>query len=134
MGKKLLTTLSTMGPSYKISFELFINSFTGVNLQHERYAEVLRFTCTNLDCCSPGDRIPLIMTHKDSGDTGRITVATQIGDNANYCGLWNINRRSWTSVAIEQYQQNGKVTMAMQCICLYRLLENYIVYFSISMR
>ena len=93
-----MTTLSTMGPSYKISFELFVNSFTGVDLQHGTYAEVLRFTCTNQDCCSPGDRIPLVMTHKDSGDAGRITVTTQIGDNGNYYGLWNIKRRSWTSV------------------------------------
>ena len=128
-----MTTLSTMGPSYKISFELFVNSFTGVDLQHGTYAEVLRFTCTNQDCCSPGDRIPLVMTHKDSGDAGRITVTTQIGDNGNYYGLWNIRRKSWTSVEIEQYQQNGKVRRFTIFICCVGCLKQ-IVYFSISMR
>ena len=101
-----MTTLPSIGPSYKISFDLFVNSYSGVNLQHEYWAEVLRFTCTNKDCCAPGDRIPIVMTRKD----GKIAVSTQVGDNGNYHSTEPfLKTRTWTKLEIQQYSQNGKV-------------------------
>ena len=105
--KLLLTTLPSIGPSYKISFDLFVNSYSGVNLQHGYWAEVLRFTCTNKDCCAPGDRIPIVLTKRD----GKIAVSTQIGDKGNEYGLGSLKTKTWTRVDIQQYLQNGKVKL-----------------------
>ena len=103
----MLTTLPSIGPSYKISFDLFVNSFSGVDLQHGSWAEVLRFTCTNKDCCAPGDRIPNVMTNR----VGNIAVSTQIGDHGNSGPALSFNVRTWTNVEIQQYSQNGKVKL-----------------------
>ena len=108
LGRKLLTTLPSIGPSYRISFELFVNSFSGVNLQHGWWAEVLRFTCTDKDCCAPGDRIPIIMTRKD----GKIAVSSQVGDNGNYHGTEPyLKPKTWKRVEIRQYEKSGKVKL-----------------------
>ena len=108
LGRKLLTTLPSIGPSYKISFDLFVNSFLGVDLQHGDWAEVLRFTCTNKDCCAPGDRIPIVLTNKG----GKIAVATQVGDHGNYGPLFlPFHLKTWKKVEIQQFSHHGKVNL-----------------------
>ena len=75
----LLTTLPTWGPTFKVSLDIFINSFDGPNLGEGVWAEVLGFTNTTNNCCDPGDRLPAVFTHKN----GHIRVDSQIGDNSN---------------------------------------------------
>ena len=104
----LVTSLPTWGPAFKVSLDIFINSFDGQNLQHGVYAEVLRFTNTTNDCCDLGDRIPSVFTHKD----GYINVASQIGDNNNYYGNYgngSLKEKTWYKLEIAQFSVNSKV-------------------------
>ena len=101
----LLATVSTLGPSYRVYLKLYINSFDGDNLKSGKWAELLRLTRTNKNCCSIGDRIPLILTNKG----GFIQVATQIGSSGNNWKNVNLNARTWYRLEIVQYEHNDKV-------------------------
>ena len=77
-----------------------------MNLQHGHWAEVLRFTCTNKDCCAPGDRIPIVMTNRG----GKIAVATQVGDHGNEGPHFlSFPLKTWKKIVIQQYSHHGKV-------------------------
>ena len=126
----LLTTLPTWGPTFKVSLDIFINSFDGLNLKHGVYAEVLRFTNTtdamNTENLDPdfqilGSRIPVVFTHKD----GYIIVASQIGDNNNYHiggdsgpGHIYLKENTWYKLEISQLSENSKVFLL---ICLFNV-------------
>ena len=101
----LLATVSTLGQSYRVYLKLYINSFDGDNLKSGKWAELLRLTRTNKNCCSIGDRIPLILTNKG----GFIQVATQIGSSGNNWKNVNLNARTWYRLEIVQYEHNDKV-------------------------
>ena len=112
----LLNTLPTWGPAFKVSLDIFINSFDGLNLKHGVYAEVLRFTNTtdamNTENLDPdfqilGSRIPVVFTHKD----GYIIVASQIGDNNNYFigGHIPLKKKTWHKLEITQFSEDSKV-------------------------
>ena len=96
----LLATLPSWGDYFDISMELWIESFNT-----NSYTELLRFTATNKDCCSAGDRIPAILAHK----SGIIHVTSQVGTNGNAYKNFNIKTKTWTKVEIKQYKENGKV-------------------------
>ena len=96
----LVATLPSWGDYFDISMELWIESFNT-----NGYTELLRFTATNKDCCSAGDRIPAIFANKN----GNIYVVSQIGTNGNANKNFNIKTKTWTKVEIKQYQENGKV-------------------------
>ena len=110
----LLNTLPTWGPAFKVSMDIFINSFDGQNLKHGVYAEVLRFTnltdaknTENDDYLDLGSRIPVAFTHKN----GYIVVPSQIGDdNERYIG-GNIylEEKTWYKLEITQLPENSKV-------------------------
>ena len=117
----LLNTLPTWGPTFKVSLDIFINSFDGLNLKHGVYAEVMRFTNTtdamNTENLDPdfqilGSRIPVVFTHKD----GYIIVASQIGDHNNYhigigsnTGNIYLEEKTWYKLEISQLSENSKV-------------------------
>ena len=101
----LLETLATWGPSYKISMDLYINSFDGPNLKNGKLAELIRLTTTNGNCCGIGDRIPAIFTDK----RGLIQIGTQIGSNGNRWTNVNLNARSWYKLDLMQYVWSNKV-------------------------
>ena len=107
----LLATLSTLGPSYRVYLKLYINSFDGDNLKSGKWAELLRLTRTNKNCCSIGDRIPLILTNKG----GFIQVANQIGSSGNNWKNVNLNARTWYRLEIVQYEHNDKVESLNPC-------------------
>ena len=113
----LITTLPTWGPSYRITFELFINSFDGENLKNGKLAELLRLTTTDGNCCRIGDRIPAIFTDK----RGFIQVATQIGNSGSKSKNVNLNEKTWYRLDLMQFAWNNKV----------RVTKNYI-YISFS--
>ena len=57
----LLATIPNWGPTFAVTFQLWLESFSpsgGV------WSELLRFTSTEINCCSPGDRSPAIFVNK----------------------------------------------------------------------
>ena len=95
-------TLPSWGDYFDISMELWIESYSGGN--SDGWSELLRFTATDKDCCSAGDRIPAIFAHRD----GYIHVTSQVG-NANAYKNFNIPTQTWTKVEIKQYQECREV-------------------------
>ena len=71
------------------------------------FYEIVRFTSTENDVGSPGDRIPVIFVNKQ----GYIHVASQVGVNANFAKNININIKAWIKLEIKQYKENGEVLM-----------------------
>ena len=108
----LLATLPTWGPTFRLTFELYIYSFDGNSLK-DGYAELLRLTTTDADCCSIGDRIPAIFTHRNGNYNGMewngIAIATQIGTNGNEYKYVKLVKRKWHQLALVQYESLGKV-------------------------
>ena len=101
----LLTTLPTWGPTFKVSVDIFINSFHGKNLKDGAWAEILRFTNTTNNRDNLGDRLPAVFTHKD----GYIIVASQIGDDNNYLigGHIHLKKKTWHKLEITQFSKNS---------------------------
>ena len=85
--------------------DLYINSFDRPNLKNGKYAELLRFTDTDGNCCAVGDRIPAIFTEK----RGFIQVATQIGNAGNKWRNVRLSKKAWHRLDILQYIWNNKV-------------------------
>ena len=104
-----MATLPTWGPSYRVALSLKISSFDGENLQRGRWAELLRLTSTNNNCCNIGDRIPLIFTNKN----GFIQVATQIDNKGNRWKNINLNENVWYNLELLQSVQNSKVVLSI---------------------
>ena len=102
----LLATLPSWGPTYRVTLSLYINSFDGDNLLRGKWAELLRFTSTDNNCCAMGDRVPAIFTNKG----GFIQVATQLGDNANRWRNVFLEEKTWYTLEILQFFQNNKVS------------------------
>ena len=99
----LVATLPSWGDQFDVSLELWIESFTPAN--HDGWTELLRFTATNKDMGSAGDRIPAIFANKN----GNIYVTSQVGTNGNTAKNFNIKTQTWTKVEIKQYRESGKV-------------------------
>ena len=99
----LVATLPSWGDQFDVSLELWIESFTSSNTGG--WSELLRFTSTDKDAGSAGDRIPAIFANKN----GYIHVTSQVGTNGNANKNFNIKTQTWTKVEIKQYQENAKV-------------------------
>ena len=108
----LLSTLPTWGPTFRISLDLYINSFNGPNLKNGKLAELLRFTSREGNCCVIGDRIPAVFTNK----RGFIQVATQIGTQGNKWRNVKLNKKTWHRLDILQYTWNNKVDFTVAII------------------
>ena len=102
-----LAILPTWGPSFRVSFSLLITSFDGDNLFKGKWAELLRFTNTDNNCCRMGDRIPAIFTNIN----GFIQVATQIDNKGNRWKNINLDENVWYNLEILQSVQNSKVVI-----------------------
>ena len=63
-----------------VSLELKINSYTVPNLAEGIWAEVLRFTTTNNNCCNVGDRILAIFTNNNDK---KVYVKMDINNQGN---------------------------------------------------
>ena len=108
----LLATLPSWGPTYRVTLSLYINSFDGDNLLRGKWAELLRFTSTDNNCCAMGDRVPAIFTNKG----GFIQVASQLGDNGNRWRNVFLEEKTWYSLEILQFFQNNKVSNILHII------------------
>ena len=98
-----MATLPSWGDYFDISMELWIGSYSGAN--KNGWTELLRFTATNKDCCSAGDRMPAIFANKN----GYISVRSQVGTNGDAHKNFNIPTQTWTKVEIKQYLVNDEV-------------------------
>ena len=101
-----MATLPSWGDYFDISMELWIESYSGGDTYG--WTELLRFTATNNNCCSAGDRIPVIFANKDGFVSINVEVS-QNGTNTIAYKRFNIPTQTWTKVEIKQYQENGKV-------------------------
>ena len=117
----LIATLPNWGPAHRVSMNLYVNSFDGDNLLRGRFAELLRFTATENNCCGIGDRIPAIFTVKG----GFIQVATNINNQGNRVKNVNLNEKTWYKFELMQYIQNNKVTY----VCIIKFLSISLRYF-----
>ena len=101
-----ISPISTWGPSFTVSLDVKVHSFTPPNMKHGAWAELLRLTTTDNDCCSIGDRAPAIFTHKD----GYLHITTQIGKYGNRVRDITIQKSRWYSLELSQYKFYDKVT------------------------
>ena len=99
----LLATIPSWGPNYKVSLQIWIESFSGTTVGG--YFELLRFTNTKNDYGNPGDRIPALFVNK----AGYIYASSQVGSNPDVSIIFDIKAKTWTNVEIKQYLKNGKV-------------------------
>ena len=101
---KLLVSVPTWGPTFKIYFDLKVLSFANCN--PNKMANYLTFTATDNNCCEVGDRIPVFFTN--SG--GFLQLATQIDANGNHVARSpNLEENVWYSVEVEQFFENQEV-------------------------
>ena len=105
----LLDTLPTWGPAFKISFDLYIHSFDEDNFMGDAgWAELLRFTTTDGNCCEIGDKLPAVFTKRE----GVINIGTQLGDNGSKNTNVALNTSTWYRLELMQYSwKNNKVGM-----------------------
>ena len=94
-----MATLPSWGDYFEVSLQIWIESFG------QGWTELLRFTATEKDCCSTGDRIPALFVN----GAGYITTSSQVGSNGNFHKSFNIKPLTWAMVQIKQYPENGKV-------------------------
>jgi len=101
-----LATIPKWGPSFKISFDLKINSF-GSDPDYEEYpaewngySSVLAFKGNGgLDCCSHGDRVPVINLRQD----GDLVFSHSVGEDTSHEFRYNIAElNQWYNIVVEQ--------------------------------
>ena len=111
----MLSTLPSWGPTFRVSFDLYINSFDKGNLDGFAWAEILRFTSTSTSCCSIGDRVPAIFTNKISST---LTIVTQIGPEGHSAKNVKVKKKVWHHLDLLQYPQtsNGKKAVSFSLL------------------
>ena len=97
----LVATLPSWGDYFEVSLQLWIESFA----QTRSWTEVFRFTASEKDCCSAGDRIPALFVNK----AGFIYATSQVRSDGDFHNFSYIKPKTWTSVQIKQYSENGRV-------------------------
>jgi len=99
----LIGIIPSWGPTFKISFELKVLSFSTCNPME--MANYLTFTATDLNCCGIGDRIPAFFTNRG----GFLQVATQINNNENVIkSSPKLEENVWYKLEVEQLIQNNQ--------------------------
>ena len=69
------------------------------------WAELLRFTNTEADCCSIGDRLQAVFVHKN----GNIMVVSQVGEDGNWNKQFPLTEKTWYNLEMVQNVENNKV-------------------------
>ena len=99
---RLIDTVSSWGPLFRISFDLFITSF-GPSV----WSSILSFKGnggTN-NCCNNGDRIPIVQLH----DNGELYFINSINGNGNAYFHTAVDTGKWYEIEIEQNKIDGEV-------------------------
>ena len=106
----LYATIPTWGRTFGVTFLLWIEAYP-LSEQPQPWAELVRFTSTEGNCCSDGDRIPAIFLHKD----GYIRICTFL--SFYHCENVFVDLQSWTLVELKQDHEGNKVILNL-CICI----------------
>ena len=69
------------------------------------WAELLRFTNTEADCCSIGDRLQAVCVHRN----GNIMVVSQIEEDGNWNKQFPLTEKTWYNLEMVQNVENNKV-------------------------
>jgi len=98
---KVLGTLATWGPTYKVSLDIFVKSFPTRWL-----AEVLSIGTTDKTCCTPGANIPSLKL----SPKGRLAVFNQVNTGGRERYNWHsghqVTTNQWHRVEMEQWQRD----------------------------
>ena len=102
-----MATIPSWGPTYKVSFDFYINKFD-VN-GPGGWGELLRFTSTEKNCCGLGDRIPAIFTNKNGHYVYPTTQIDKSGDRwkavKGVNGAKKIEEKKWYKLELTQYKE-----------------------------
>ena len=99
---RLIDTVSSWGPLFRISFDLFITSF-GPSV----WSSILSFKGnggTN-NCCNNGDRVPIVQLR----DNGELYFINSVNGNGNAHFHTAVETNKWLEIEIEQTKIEGKV-------------------------
>ena len=96
-----LVSTTSLGSEYIVSFEIFVNSFSVPNLKAGKYAEIIRLTTTEGNCCENGDRIVQISTVGGEESDGIEFSSSTGGMDAYFYHKFEILKDVWTKVDIE---------------------------------
>ena len=101
---KLVFSVPRWGPTFKISFEVNILSFSNCN--PDKMANLLTFTATDNDCCEIGDRVPALFINSQ----GFLQVANHIDEDGNWIDRSpHLNQNQWYMIEVEQYIEHNEV-------------------------
>ena len=103
----LIATLPSWGPTYKVSLDLYVNSFPS---GQPSWAEILRFSTSDQNCCYPGDWSPLLMLDGES----RLLVCGGTTSRGNWCRRLEISSNKWYKVELEQRIEPEEVIRKMK--------------------
>ena len=98
----LVATLPSWGYYFEVSLQLWIESWSDGK---DGWFELLRFTSTENNCCSAGDRIPALFANK----AGFIRATSQVASYGDFYKDYYIKTKTWIDVVIKQYPENEKV-------------------------
>ena len=93
-----LATIPVWGPTWKISFKLFVRT------EPTEWANVLRFTSTGNDCCNLGDRIPFVTIEKNE-----LIILNAVNGETNNQHRFNYPLNKLFLVELAQLEVDGKV-------------------------
>ena len=96
-----MVSTTSLGSEYIVSFEIFVNSFSVPNLKAGKYAEIIRLTTTEGNCCENGDRIVQISTVGGEASDGLEFSSSTGGMDSYFYHKFDISKDVWTKVDIE---------------------------------
>jgi len=96
-----LVSTTSLGSEYIVSFEIFVNSFSVPNLKAGKYAEIIRLSTTEGNCCEDGDRIVQMSTVGGAESDGIEFSSSTGGMDAYFYHKFDISKDVWTKVDIE---------------------------------
>ena len=94
---KLIATLPSWGPAFRISFDMLIRSVDKAD-----WGTAFLFASSGEDNRKLGDRSPGLWTNRD----GRLHVFSQVGTNPNLHQAVPITLGTWHRVQVEQWQNS----------------------------
>ena len=97
---RLIDTVEAWGPLFKISFDLFINSFGP-----SAWSSILSFKGNggSNNCCNNGDRVPIVQLNEN----GQLYFINSVNGNAHFHTGVDLNK--WHKIEIQQNRIDGKV-------------------------
>ena len=101
---RLLETVESWGPFFRISFDLFISSFGP-----STWSSILSFKGNGgtSNCCDNGDRVPIVQLRKN----GKLYFISSVNGNGNtaFHTASAVDSNQWLEIEIEQTKMDGKV-------------------------